>query len=230
MDRFGVNTGKHEREDNRRQYRHTGHGRWQPLLSGCPRPRFPDAPWLDYHLQLEGPDGDPDQRRLAGWFRHTDARPLDRIGRSRCGARTRTHCEISHRKTRRGTMGRSPLLYPRPARKAGQHSCIGWTRVPAIISRTYLGRQARAHTTCGPLALREEVETWTALRQSCSWPGARGAARRRPSGRCTPQLAGVHALAELAAGVLAQTYFRRLSHDSTLTPTSERIAAISLAT
>ena len=168
MDRFGVNTGKHEREDNRRQYRHTGHGRWQPLLSGCPRPRFPDAPWLDYHLQLEGPDGDPDQRRLAGWFRHTEARPLDRSGRSRCGARTRTHCGISHRKTRRGTMGRSPLLYPRPARKAGQHSCIGWTRVPAIISRTYLGRQARAHTTCGPQALREEVETWTALRQSCS--------------------------------------------------------------
>jgi hypothetical protein len=205
MDRFGVNTGKHEREDNRRQYRHTGHGRWQPLLSGCPRPRFPDAPWLDYHLQLEGPDGDPDQRRLAGWFRHTDARPLDRSGRSRCGARTRTHCGISHRKTRRGTMGRSPLLYPRPARKAGQHSCIGWTRVPAIISRTYLGRQARPTPPAAAGAPRGGGDVDGAAPVVLLGQVLEVLLDGAQADDARLSFAGVHALAELAAGVLAQS-------------------------
>jgi catechol 2,3-dioxygenase-like lactoylglutathione lyase family enzyme len=100
-------------------------------------------------------------------------------------------------------------------------------------------RLSRARTSVArqeptpPAGRRRSARRWRRGRRCASrapWPGARGAARRRPSGRCTPQLAGVHALAELAAGVLAQTYFRRLSHDSTLTPTSERIAAISLAT
>jgi catechol 2,3-dioxygenase-like lactoylglutathione lyase family enzyme len=95
-------------------------------------------------------------------------------------------------------------------------------------ARTSVARQGPHHLR--PQALREEVETWTALRQSCSLARC---------SRCCSTAAKrtMHASARRGAcaggtrgGCACPEYFRRLSHDSTLTPTSERIAAISLAT